>query len=67
MLIERAPAPVANPADSLLGVQLKIARRADELARGYSASGFSPARDREAWLLAEAQILAAFTEGIWPT
>ena len=48
--------------DQLLRLQLRVARRADELARS-SPSGGSARRDRETWRRAEGEFLPALSIG----
>lgn len=46
--------------DSLVHLQIRVAQRADELAR-VNPSGGSARRDRETWVRAEAELLPALT------
>ena len=52
------PQPAKPPADPLLELQLRVARRADEIARSQSSSPESS----HCWLLAETEVLERESE-----
>jgi len=54
---EIAPLPDALRADKLIELQLRVARRADEITREKRSS---PGLNRHCWLLAEAEITGWF-------